>query len=66
MHEDSKMLDDDTSAMQVRVSGSLRERVENWRRQQSKIPPLSETLRALIERGLDDEPARSTEDTAAA
>jgi hypothetical protein len=52
---------DDTSAMQVRVSGPLRERVENWRRAQTKIPPLSETLRALIERGLDDEPAKPTE-----
>jgi len=48
------MPDDDTSAMQVRVSGPLRERVENWRRAQTKIPPLSETLRALIEIGLGD------------
>ena len=36
------MSHDDTAAMQVQVSGPLREQVENWRRAQPKIPPLSE------------------------
>jgi hypothetical protein len=50
----------------TRVDKLLLDRIDDWRRAQADIPPRSEAMRALIERGLDDEPARSTEDTAAA
>lgn len=52
------MSHDDTAAMQVQVSGPLREQVENWRRAQPKIPPLSEALRQLIEKALADDRRR--------
>jgi hypothetical protein len=40
------------SAIQVRVSGSLYDQLENWRRAQPKIPARSEALRTLIEKAL--------------
>jgi hypothetical protein len=52
------MPNDDTAAMQVRVSGHLREQVENWRRSQLRIPPLSEALRQVSEKALVDERRR--------
>jgi hypothetical protein len=41
------------AAIQVRVEGPIFSRIENWRRSQSKIPPRSEALRQLVERGLE-------------
>jgi hypothetical protein len=40
------------AAVQVRLSGSLFERLEDWRRSRPKIPHRSEALRWLIERAL--------------
>jgi hypothetical protein len=45
------------AAIQVRVSGPLFERLENWRRSQSKIPARSEALRSLIEQALASDAA---------
>lgn len=60
-------MSDEPSAIQVRVSGSLREQVENWRRSQEKIPPLSQALRLLLERALaDDQRGKPVKDIAAA
>jgi hypothetical protein len=42
----------DGTAIHVRLRGSLFERLENWRRSQSKIPSRSDALRLLIERAL--------------
>jgi hypothetical protein len=44
---------DRTTAIHTRVDGDLRERFENWRRQQTDIPPRSEALRQLIEEALN-------------
>jgi hypothetical protein len=62
MHDDPQT----GSAVQVRISGPLFERLENWRRSQVKIPARSEALRSLIEQALSasdsaaDEAARSS------
>jgi metal-responsive CopG/Arc/MetJ family transcriptional regulator len=40
------------AAVQVRLQGSLYERLENWRRSRPKIPARSEALRQLLERAL--------------
>jgi hypothetical protein len=51
------------AAIQVRLSGQLFRRLENWRRAQAKIPPRSEALRALIEQALPQaDAARPTDD----
>ena len=42
------------TAIHTRVDGDLRERFENWRRQQPLIPPRSQALRELIEKALKD------------
>jgi hypothetical protein len=42
----------DGTAIYVRLRGVLFERLENWRRSQSKIPSRSDALRFLIERAL--------------
>ena len=39
-----------SAAVQVRLSGSELEDLENWRRAQEKIPPRSEALREAIRR----------------
>jgi hypothetical protein len=39
---------DGTVAMQVRVRAPLRTEVEDWRRKQERVPPLSEALRQLL------------------
>jgi hypothetical protein len=38
------------AAVQVRLSGSELDNLENWRRAQEKIPPRSEALREAIRR----------------
>jgi hypothetical protein len=43
------------AAVQVRLQGSLFDRLENWRRAQPTIPRRSEALRTLLDRAL---PAR--------
>jgi hypothetical protein len=54
------MVNADTSikrrTVHARVDELLDERIENWRRAQPKIPPRSEALRELLERGLDERP----------
>jgi hypothetical protein len=53
--KETKMQDASTpngNAIHVRLRGSLFERLENWRRSQSKIPSRSDALRLLIERAL--------------
>jgi hypothetical protein len=50
-------------AIQVRLSGSELDSLENWRRAQEKIPPRSEALREAIRRlvfGQDEAKARTT------
>jgi hypothetical protein len=39
-------------AIHARVEDLLIERVDNWRRQQPVIPPRSQAIRELIEKGL--------------
>ena len=39
-----------SAAVQVRLSGSELEDLENWRRAQEKVPPRSEALREAIRR----------------
>jgi hypothetical protein len=49
------------AAIQVRLSGSELDSLENWRRAQEKIPPRSAALRAAIRRlvaGPSDSPER--------
>jgi hypothetical protein len=38
----------------TRVNGELRERFENWRRQQPVIPPRSQAIRELIKQALGE------------
>jgi hypothetical protein len=38
--------------IQVRVNGPLRRKVENWRKAQDCVPPLSQALRILVEKAL--------------
>jgi hypothetical protein len=45
----------DKIAIQFRAKRDLFNRLENWRRAQRRIPPLADTVRKLIERGLDAE-----------
>jgi hypothetical protein len=40
------------AAVQVRLSGELFQRLEQWRGRQPKIPPRSIALRELLERAL--------------
>jgi hypothetical protein len=40
------------AAIHVRLRGSLFDRLEDWRRQQDKIPSRSDALRVLIEQAL--------------
>jgi hypothetical protein len=42
------------TAIHTRVDGKLRERFENWRRQQHVIPPRSQAIRELIEKALKE------------
>ena len=46
------MSEDRAIAIHTRVTGELRERFENWRRQQRVIPPRSQAIRELIEKAL--------------
>jgi hypothetical protein len=48
------MSDDRPTEIHTRVAGKLRERFENWRRQQRVIPPRSQAIRELIEKALKD------------
>jgi hypothetical protein len=41
--------------VQLRLGVPVLKRVEDWRRRQPEIPPRSEAVRALLERGLDAE-----------
>ena len=43
------------TAIQARFGGALFERIEEWRRTQRRIPPLADTVRFLVKRGLDAE-----------
>jgi hypothetical protein len=45
----------DNIAVQFRANPDLRNRLENWRREQNPIPPIADAARHLIERGLDAE-----------
>jgi hypothetical protein len=40
------------AAVHARVCQSLDKRIEDWRREQPKIPPRSDAIRQLLERGL--------------
>lgn len=40
----------------TRVDKILRDRIDDWRRAQPDLPPISKAIRALIERGLVAEP----------
>jgi hypothetical protein len=46
------MSDGRPTAIHTRVEGDLRERFENWRRQQPVIPPRSQAVRELIAEAL--------------
>jgi hypothetical protein len=46
------MSEDRATAIHTRVTGELRERFEDWRRQQHVIPPRSQAIRELIEKAL--------------
>ena len=48
------------AAIQARFDGPDIARIENWRRSQVRIPPLAETVRLLVKRGLDAERAEPT------
>lgn len=56
MSEDER----DGTAIQARFDGPDFARIEDWRRSQTRIPPLAETVRMLVKRGLDAE-RRSTQ-----
>jgi hypothetical protein len=58
------MLEDEDrgAAVQARFDGPDFARIEDWRRAQPKIPPLSEAVRILVKRGLDAD-RRKTERT---
>jgi hypothetical protein len=43
----------DNIAIQFRAKRDLYNRLENWRREQDRIPPVADAARHLIERGLD-------------
>jgi hypothetical protein len=43
----------DNIAIQFRAKRDLYDRLENWRREQDRIPPVADAARHLIERGLD-------------
>ena len=45
----------DNIAIQFRAKPDLYNRLENWRREQDRIPPVADAARHLIERGLDAE-----------
>ena len=59
------MPNNDTVAIQVRVSGPLRKKVEDWRKAQDRVPPLSQTLRLLLEKALGVKHEPSAMDKAA-
>jgi hypothetical protein len=42
-------------AVQARLRPPLFEQIEAWRRAQTKIPPRTDALRKLLQRGLDAE-----------
>ena len=46
------MSDGRPTAIHTRVDGDLRERFENWRRQQHVIPARSQAIRELIDKSL--------------
>jgi hypothetical protein len=43
------------TAIQARFDGLDFARIEDWRRSQTRIPPLAETVRLLVKLGLDAE-----------
>ncbi|WP_315749583.1 MULTISPECIES: hypothetical protein [unclassified Bradyrhizobium] len=43
------------TAIQARFGDVLFEKIEHWRRLQPKIPPLADTVRFLVSRGLEAE-----------
>ena len=49
------MLEDEreATAIQTRFDGPDFARIEDWRRSQTRIPPLAETVRMLVKRALD-------------
>jgi hypothetical protein len=53
------MPDTPKTAIHVRLTDTLRDRLEDWRRAQPNIPPRSEALRRLIDKALDDEAPRN-------
>jgi hypothetical protein len=56
---ETRMSNADTNkcAIQVRLTGPLHERLENWRRSQPKIPARADALRRLLDRALAEEEA---------
>jgi metal-responsive CopG/Arc/MetJ family transcriptional regulator len=46
------MDEDEVRPYQIRLSTSFWKKVDEWRRQQSEIPPRSEAIRRLVEAGL--------------
>jgi hypothetical protein len=46
------------TAIQARFGDVLFDRIEEWRRTQRRIPPLADTVRKLVERGLDAEASK--------
>jgi len=59
------MLEDEreATAIQTRFDWPDFARIEDWRRSQARIPPLAETVRMLVKRGLDAD-RRTKEPTA--
>jgi hypothetical protein len=49
------------TAVQTRFDDLLFDRMQAWRRAQRRIPPLADTVRKLVERGLDAEASRHNE-----
>ena len=47
--------DEEATAIQARFDGLDFARIEDWRRAQTRIPPLAETVRMLVKLGLDAE-----------
>lgn len=45
---------EDRSAVQVRLAGSLYEKLEDWRRTQPRIPHRAAAIKMLLERALSE------------
>lgn len=48
----SEAMDEEVRPYQIRLSTSFWKKVDEWRRQQEKIPQRAEAIRRLVEAGL--------------